>query len=564
MTVIALSLQIASAPAAKAAWVYYQTSPTHSKVASSLPLEYNIQQVHFGVNDENPGLYYFYLNFIKPVTANLYAGNSGSYAAIQLDTNADSKVEYELRTSTTPYLANVEHDGIFIEKSAKGDEITSKCAVQTFTDLTQVSDWIGFEFPKTCLSLPATIGVRGISVFDPNGINLTDAVPDVMWKLKVTGGSTAALTTLAPDAKVVPTLNVPILDPVLSPDSPPADLGALAASITKSVVTLTCGTGLGTGWAVQVELPKTMSAAGYTTYVITNQHVTKDCQSSRKIDVALPDQRHIDGYLWTWDEDLDIAGILLKTPLPGLAWTGATPQQGWWAGIIGSPLGHPGILTEGIISSVETSTNLATTTAHINPGNSGGPVFDKTGRVIGIATSKYLGSEGFGIVHGAPMICEKVVKCQPKDIWSAVSPASVVTTSQNVIQLVTAAKDLLAGSTDVLAQLDIELAQAILTFPNGASDLAKYKKLRPVPPTLTGETTVDIAAISSFSDYVSDYHKLLDAKISEIEAKYMNVSQTATPKATSGAKKTITCVKGSTTKKVTNVNPKCPTGYVLK
>ncbi len=564
MTVIALSLQIASAPAAKAAWVYYQTSPTHSKVASSLPLEYNIQQVHFGVNDENPGLYYFYLNFIKPVTANLYAGNSGSYAAIQLDTNADSKVEYELRTSTTPYLANVEHDGIFIEKSAKGDEITSKCAVQTFTDLTQVSDWIGFEFPKTCLSLPATIGVRGISVFDPNGINLTDAVPDVMWKLKVTGGSTAALTTLAPDAKVVPTLNVPILDPVLSPDSPPADLGALAASITKSVVTLTCGTGLGTGWAVQVELPKTMSAAGYTTYVITNQHVTKDCQSSRKIDVALPDQRHIDGYLWTWDEDLDIAGILLKTPLPGLAWTGATPQQGWWAGIIGSPLGHPGILTEGIISSVETSTNLATTTAHINPGNSGGPVFDKTGRVIGIATSKYLGSEGFGIVHGAPMICEKVVKCQPKDIWSAVSPASVVTTSQNVIQLVTAAKDLLAGSTDVLAQLDIELAQAILTFPNGASDLAKYKKLRPVPPTLTGETTVDIAAISSFSDYVSNYRKLLDAKISEIEAKYMNVSQTATPKATSGAKKTITCVKGSTTKKVTNVNPKCPTGYVLK
>ena len=564
MTVIALSLQIASAPAAKAAWVYYQTSPTHSKVASSLPLEYNIQQVHFGVNDENPGLYYFYLNFIKPVTANLYAGNSGSYAAIQLDTNADSKVEYELRTSTTPYLANVEHDGIFIEKSAKGDEITSKCAVQTFTDLTQVSDWIGFEFPKTCLSLPATIGVRGISVFDPNGINLTDAVPDVMWKLKVTGGSTAALTTLAPDAKVVPTLNVPILDPVLSPDSPPADLGALAASITKSVVTLTCGTGLGTGWAVQVELPKTMSAAGYTTYVITNQHVTKDCQSSRKIDVALPDQRHIDGYLWTWDEDLDIAGILLKTPLPGLAWTGATPQQGWWAGIIGSPLGHPGILTEGIISSVETSTNLATTTAHINPGNSGGPVFDKTGRVIGIATSKYLGSEGFGIVHGAPMICEEVVKCQPKDIWSAVSPASVVTTSQNVIQLVTAAKDLLAGSTDVLAQLDIELAQAILTFPNGASDLAKYKKLRPVPPTLTGETTVDIAAISSFSDYVSNYRKLLDAKISEIEAKYMNVSQTATPKATSGAKKTITCVKGSTTKKVTNVNPKCPTGYVLK
>jgi hypothetical protein len=31
-----------------------------------------------------------------------------------------------------------------------------------------------------------------------------------------------------------------------------------------------------------------------------------------------------------------------------------------------------------------------------------------------------------------------------------------------------------------------------------------------------------------------------------------------------GAKKTITCVKGKTTKKVTGTNPKCPTGYKLK
>jgi hypothetical protein len=30
------------------------------------------------------------------------------------------------------------------------------------------------------------------------------------------------------------------------------------------------------------------------------------------------------------------------------------------------------------------------------------------------------------------------------------------------------------------------------------------------------------------------------------------------------AKKTITCVKGKTAKKVTSTNPKCPTGYKLK
>ena len=40
-----------------------------------------------------------------------------------------------------------------------------------------------------------------------------------------------------------------------------------------------------------------------------------------------------------------------------------------------------------------------------------------------------------------------------------------------------------------------------------------------------------------------------------------NITLTATKVA---AKKTITCIKGKTTKKVTGTNPKCPTGYKLK
>lgn len=43
-----------------------------------------------------------------------------------------------------------------------------------------------------------------------------------------------------------------------------------------------------------------------------------------------------------------------------------------------------------------------------------------------------------------------------------------------------------------------------------------------------------------------------------------STSVTATPSPTTKAKKTITCVKGKTTKKVTNYNPKCPTGYKKK
>jgi hypothetical protein len=45
----------------------------------------------------------------------------------------------------------------------------------------------------------------------------------------------------------------------------------------------------------------------------------------------------------------------------------------------------------------------------------------------------------------------------------------------------------------------------------------------------------------------------------------LKAKQEAVAKAVAAKKKTtITCVKGKTTKKVTAVNPKCPTGYKKK
>ena len=41
-------------------------------------------------------------------------------------------------------------------------------------------------------------------------------------------------------------------------------------------------------------------------------------------------------------------------------------------------------------------------------------------------------------------------------------------------------------------------------------------------------------------------------------------SPVATVKPVAAKKKTITCIKGKTSKKVTAVNPKCPTGYKKK
>jgi hypothetical protein len=211
--------------------------------------------------------------------------------------------------------------------------------------------------------------------------------------------------------------------PTASPASPPGDLVTLAANTTKSVVTVLCANSIGSGWSASINLSSTEIQNGNKSFVVTNHHVISGCTFNRQVTLILSDQSRVTGTVYSWDEANDLASIFTSTDIPKLMWEGSTPQQGWWVGVLGSPLGFPGILTTGIVSSVNKSTFKGTTNAAINPGNSGGPVFDRTGRVIGLATAKYINAEGFGIFHGTPLLCVKILSCgNPSGVWSGLTP----------------------------------------------------------------------------------------------------------------------------------------------
>ncbi len=224
------------------------------------------------------------------------------------------------------------------------------------------------------------------------------------------------------------------------PGYPPDDLVNLAETTTKSVVTISCGNSIGSGWSASVNLSQADSQKGYKSIVITNHHVIDSCITTGDVTIVLSNQTRVAGVVSAWDESNDLASILTTTTIPKLRWEGQTPQQGWWVGVIGSPLGFPGILTTGIISSINKSNFRGTTDAAINPGNSGGPVFDRSGRVVGLATAKYINAENFGIFHGTPLLCIKIFSCaNPGGIWTGstitipnptTSPKSVEPSSQ--------------------------------------------------------------------------------------------------------------------------------------
>lgn len=436
-TLVLLISLVFPVSSASAAWIQYQSSEADTYNRPELTSSFDITRVDFAINDSAPDEYWFFLNFAQAVSANQFNDGQDSWAGILLDVNNDGKDDYSLQTSKDSYSENYFHSGKFVDRTSGSPVTKSDCKVETWTNLTSKASWIGFSIKKSCKTFSPTIGIQGYSDRISNDNADFDYAPTNSWKVSLSGGVVAppgnSSSTTIPGQ--LPTVNNFGESLVSAPSSQPTDLVSLAAETTKSVVTVLCGSGIGSGWSINVGLSAANISNGYKSYIVSNHHVIDDCISSRTVTLVLSDQTRVTGYVYSWDEANDVAGILTPANIPPLSWRGANPQQGWWVGIIGSPLGFPGILTSGIVSSVNNSTFLGTTTAAINPGNSGGPVFDRSGRVIGLATAKYVNAESFGIFNGTPLLCNKIVVCSStSQIWNgAIVPTPTPTPTVNTL-----------------------------------------------------------------------------------------------------------------------------------
>jgi hypothetical protein len=296
----------------------------------------------------------------------------------------------------------------------------------------------------------------------------------------------------------------------------------------------------------------------------------------------------ITGDIVSWDENNDVAGVAIKSVLPKLEWIGPMPQQGWWVGVIGSPLGTSNLLTTGIVSSVISAEKKFTMTAAINPGNSGGPVFDMTGRVIGLATSKRLLSsgelaEGFGIAHGAPLLCNVTIVCSTEpDPWKGVpktkqgptaeelaantkaeaearakaeAEAAAKAKAESDSRLLTEKVLLCSDFNGDLRQINLKLSLAQTTYVKSSSTLKNIQALSPF------EIICTAINVSTFDGELSIQRKLLGTFQTTVDSAIQNAAKL---ELVSGKKVTINCLKGKTIKTITAVSPKCPVGYTKK
>lgn len=145
-------------------------------------------------------------------------------------------------------------------------------------------------------------------------------------------------------------------------------------------------------------------------YILTNGHVVMGeddedpTQPAKAITVILNDERKYPARVLGFSMDPDVALIKIEseTPLKPVEIADSRKVHiGQRCFAVGMPVGLKRTFTGGLLSNVErtdlgTETKVFQTDAAINPGNSGGPLFDKSGRVLGLNTYAQRGANNLG------------------------------------------------------------------------------------------------------------------------------------------------------------------------
>jgi serine protease Do len=151
-------------------------------------------------------------------------------------------------------------------------------------------------------------------------------------------------------------------------------------------------------------------------YVVTNNHVI---DGADEVTVVLGDGARYEAQLQGSDPKTDLALLKIEAdePLPYVAFGDSKgARAGDWIVAIGNPFGLGGTATTGIISArgrdIHSSAfdDYIQVDAPINQGNSGGPLFDVSGRVIGVNTAIFSPNGGnVGIGFAIPATIAKSV-----------------------------------------------------------------------------------------------------------------------------------------------------------
>ena len=276
--------------------------------------------------------------------------------------------------------------------------------------------------------------------------------------------------------------------------APPSDFADLASRLLPSVVNISVSEASGKGGVqerffrnqLQPDPPfrrPESAGSGFVVdprgYIVTNDHVIAEAD---EITVTLHDDTKLPAKAVGRDARTDLAVLKVTSEKPLAAAVfgdSAKLRVGEWVLAIGNPFGLGGTVTAGIVSARHRDINsgpyddFIQTDASINRGNSGGPMFDLTGRVVGINNvifSPTGGSVGIGFAipsnRARPVIDQLIEFGRARRGWLGVQIQTVTDEIAGGLGLTGTSGALVSGLPEdgPAAKAGIEVGDVILQF----------------------------------------------------------------------------------------------------
>jgi serine protease Do len=232
------------------------------------------------------------------------------------------------------------------------------------------------------------------------------------------------------------------------------------------------------------------------------------------------------------DDTGDIALLQVKPdkPLPAVQFGDSdSARVGDWVLAIGNPFGLGGTVTSGIISARSRDINAGPyddflqTDAAINRGNSGGPLFDTSGRVIGVNTaiiSPSGGSIGIGFAVpaniAAPVVSQLIKYGETRRGWLGVRVQTVTPEIAESLGLGKPRGALVAGVTGggPAAKAGVEAGDVIVAF-----DDKPITEMRDLPRRVADTPVGDAASVKVWRKGQTKTFRLTLGRLEEGEDK---------------------------------------------
>lgn len=232
--------------------------------------------------------------------------------------------------------------------------------------------------------------------------------------------------------------------------------------------------------------------------ILTNAHVI---ESAGQIHVRRPDGEDVETTVVGTDPETDLALVRVSDP-SGLT---AAPlgdsdrlDVGSFVIAIGSPLGLHHTVTVGVLSAKargldDSGLDFLQTDAAVNPGSSGGPLFDLSGRVIGVMTAIVsAGGENVGLNFAIPIntvtgLLPALRENRVTHAWLGITVAALTAAGARAVGLPRASEGLLITAIDPdspAAKAGVRRLDVLLGLggnpPVPAADV--YRRLRTLSP----------------------------------------------------------------------------------